>query len=104
MVAIDVTAEQVARGNIQQIPGGAGCIRPSRHKAAARRRRRRHSFNSPDRFACVWKLNRRLRVGSRLVHSATSLKWRGARDSILPRQIEIAAERSESQRYATKNK
>ena len=80
VVASHVTAKRVARGYVQQVSFRVVNAAPSRHKAAARRRRR-NSFNSRGNCICVHvrKLEDALRPDTRLV---AALGWNGVREML----------------------
>src|SRR5437870_10077796 len=102
VVAVHVTAERVARGDIQQVAFRPAYAIPGRHKAAARRGCRQNSFNSRGNFIRVWKLKRARRPRPRLMSSGTGAE-RCAGNGVSLRQTDVAGERSKSQCYTTKN-
>jgi hypothetical protein len=89
VVFVHVTAERVARGDIQLAFRPAYAI-PGRHEAAARWGCRQNSFNLRSNFIRVWNLERALRPYARLMRCGTGLE-RCAGNDVFLRQIAIAS-------------
>ena len=92
VVAVHVTAERVAGGDVQEIAFRAAYAGPTRHEAAARRRRRRNSFNTRGNLISVPKLGEflqsRFQPDPGLVRRGTGLEWCAGSDVLL-RRIDV---------------